>query len=154
MQSDLERMVRDYDAGRISRRQLLTGLAAVVAMASGAGRAVAESPFVASGLNHVALAVTDVGRSSAFYQDLLGLEVSRQSAGSAFLTCGDQFLALFRASEAGLHHYCYGVPGYEARQTVPRLRAAGLEPRVEGDRVYFPDPDGLTVQLARPDHRA
>jgi hypothetical protein len=34
------------------------------------------------------------------------------------------------------------------------LRAEGIEPRLAGRRIYFPDPDGLEVQLADPAHRA
>ena len=47
-----------------------------------------------------------------------------------------------------MHHYCYTVDGYEAGQAVKTLRAAGLEPERQEDRVYFDDPDGLTVQVS------
>jgi len=55
---------------------------------------------------------------------------------------------LFHSQKAGLDHYCYTIDDYEPGPVVKRLDAAGLKPERHGDRVYFPDPDGLTVQLA------
>jgi catechol 2,3-dioxygenase-like lactoylglutathione lyase family enzyme len=74
--------------------------------------------------------------------------MSDSSPSDCFLHCGDDFLALFRADTAGMHHYSYRVDNYDAGQTVERLKAAGLEPRRQGNRVYFEDPDGLTVQIS------
>ena len=51
-----------------------------------------------------------------------------------------------------MDHYCYTVPDYEAGKVVDRLKAAGLDPERHSNRVYFEDPDGLTVQLAGSDH--
>jgi len=60
----------------------------------------------------------------------------------------DFFLTLFRAENPGLHHYCYAIRNYNPEDAVQKLRDAGLRPRREGGRVYFPDPDDLTVQVA------
>jgi hypothetical protein len=72
----------------------------------------------------------------------------RESAGSCFLRCGEHFVALFRGESAGMDHYCYSVDGYTADGAAEKLRAQGIQPRVTAGRIYFPDPDGLTVQLA------
>ena len=61
----------------------------------------------------------------------------------------DFFLTLFRADRPGLNHYCYAIDGYDPDDAMERLAAAKLRPRREGNRVYFPDPDGLTVQVDR-----
>ena len=115
---------------------------------------VAGSLFTAVEFNHMALSVSDVGRSREFYQTLLGLPVTSQSPGSTFLGMGKNFLALFQASPAGLNHYCYSIRDYEVGRVVQTLDGKGLRPRREGNRVYFPDPDGLTVQLAEVGHGA
>ena len=47
-----------------------------------------------------------------------------------------------------MDHYCYSVDNYNVREAETKLRAAGLAPRVVGNRIYFNDPDGLVVQLA------
>jgi len=70
------------------------------------GNQAPASTLKAVEVNHIALAVTDVSRSRDFYVRHLGLEVARESPNSCFLTCGNQFVAMFRSGEAGLDHYC------------------------------------------------
>lgn len=163
MNAILSRMMDDYDRGMLTRRELLARLMGSLAFAGAAGDALGAegsrapgtggSTFEASGINHIALSVTDVARSRDFYVQHLGMKVSRDWAGSAFLTCGENFVALFRAGEPGLHHYCYSVHDYEVDSAEQRLRAANLPNiRRSSDRIYFDDPDGLTVQLAAEAH--
>ena len=157
----IAQMVCEYEHGRLSRRELIGSLTMLgAAMATGApalGQAQTrpgttqpgEQPtFAATGLNHIALSVTDVARSRDFYMRHLGLTL-RSNAGdsSCFLNAGPHFVALFRG-EPRMHHYCYSVPQYTAQSAVEKLTAAGLKPERQGGRVYFPDPDGLIVQVA------
>lgn len=110
----------------------------------------AEATFQASGLDHIALDVVDVPRSRDFYVKHLGLRVIRGDDNALFLGQGrDFFLTLFRRERAGLNHYCYAIPRYEPDAAFERLASAGLRPRREGGRIYFPDPDGITVQIAQ-----
>lgn len=112
------------------------------------------SLFTAVEFNHMALSVSDVGRSREFYQMLLGLPVTSQGARNTFLGMGTNFLALFQSSPSGLNHYCYAIRDYEVGRVVEMLDKKGLRPRREASRVYFPDPDGLTVQLSEVGHGA
>jgi catechol 2,3-dioxygenase-like lactoylglutathione lyase family enzyme len=156
MQPDIaERLVEDYERGLLSRRQLvsrLMGLGAALAVAPGTAEArQGESPtFQATGLDHIALNVRSVPRSRDWYIKHLGLKVTRDGGEeNCFLGSGDDFfLTLFRGDSPGLNHYCYAIRGYNADQVVEKLKAAGLKPRREANRVYFPDPDGITVQVA------
>lgn len=151
MHAAIDRLVSDYEEGGLTRRQLVAGLAALAASAGAAGSAAGAdgSTFAATGLNHIALSVTDVERSREFYVEHLGLRVTSESLpNNSFLDCGDEFLALFRSREAGLAHYCYSIPDYNQREAAERLRGVGLTPSLRGNRIYFPDPDGLVVQLA------
>ena len=153
----IERLLNQYEAGGLTRRQLVQGLTALgLGVGSGAAGAQAEpSTFAAAGLNHIALDVTDIPRARDFYVRHLGLEVTRESATSCFLRCDERnFVALFRADKAGMNHYCYAIPGYGVEKAAETLRGVGIEPRVIGQRIYFDDADGLEVQLAAPDHSA
>jgi catechol 2,3-dioxygenase-like lactoylglutathione lyase family enzyme len=162
MQSDLAaKLIDDYEQGRLSRRQLvgrLLGLGAAMAMledftrgqtAGQGGAADAEqATFQATGLDHIALDVTDMARSREFYIKHLGLRVIRGDENALFLGADrDFFLTLFRADRPGLNHYCYAIKKYDPDDAFERLADAGLRPRRTGNRVYFPDPDGLTVQV-------
>lgn len=154
MEESISRLIDRYDRGKLSRRHLVTTLAAVAGLSAAVRSVGGEPTFRATGLNHIALSVTDVERSRDFYVRHLGLEVASQSLpGSCFLDCGPDFVALFRGSEPGMHHYCYSIPNYSQQDAAERLRAVGIEPSLRGRRIYFPDPDGLTVQLAADDLR-
>jgi len=151
----LERMIAAYEDGKLTRRQLMAQLGAFVVAVGGAGRLTAAAKddehggtFQAVGLNHVALSVTDVERSREWYKKHLGLKVIRDGERSCFLSCGEHFVALFHSSEPGMDHYCYTVPEYDPAKAFETLTAAKLKPRRHGNRVYFDDPDGLTVQVA------
>jgi catechol 2,3-dioxygenase-like lactoylglutathione lyase family enzyme len=157
------KIVNDFERGRLSRRQLvarLMGLGAAAAALKGAAWAQADAnasevveadraTFRATGLDHIALDVTDVARSREFYQRHLGLRVIRGTGQDASFMGADRdfFLTLFRADRPALNHYCYAIDRYDPADAVERLAAAGLSPRRTDNRVYFPDPDGLTVQV-------
>lgn len=152
-----EQIVNLFERGQLSRRQLVAQLMAIGAATAGFATfargadepATRPSTFAATQIDHLALSVTDVKRSSAFYQAHLGLKVTRDGGESnTFLNCGERdFLALFRGDKPGLHHFSFSVPNYSAADAVKRLEAAKLKPNRQGNRVYFPDPDGLIVQV-------
>ena len=160
MHREIDRIVSEFTRGRIGRRQLIAALAALVAFAATPARVFAddedegdehdeESTFRARGLDHIALRVRDVPRARDFYVKHLGMRVTRDGGErSCFLSFGYGFLALFRGDEARMDHYCYAVRDYDVERAAEKLRDAGLEPRIRGNRIYFDDPDGHVVQLA------
>jgi catechol 2,3-dioxygenase-like lactoylglutathione lyase family enzyme len=155
MQQLIGKLVERFEQGRIDRRQLIQSLTALAAAARPAVGD--ESTFRARSLNHIALRVTDIPRSRDFYRKHFGLPVVRENGGSCFLGLGEgNFLALFRNKAAGMDHYCIAIDNFDAGAVVDRLKKEQLEPdRPAGtDRVYFPDPDGLTVQVSSADLRA
>jgi catechol 2,3-dioxygenase-like lactoylglutathione lyase family enzyme len=129
-------MLTHYEQGKLSRRQFIQALAVLAAIPQAAPAA--DSTFQGVGLNHIALRVTDLSRSRDFY--------------SCFLRVGRKFLALFRGQNSRMDHYCFEIENFNASQVVEKLKQAGLSPRRSGNRVYFPDPDGLTVQLSSVEH--
>lgn len=161
METHIAHLLNQYETGTMTRRQLVAGLGSLVALLGGSGYARsaeieparAGSTFEATEVNHIALRTTDVGRSRDFYVKHLGLSVSREGANNAFLTCGNNFLALFRGDTPGMDHYCYSVKDFDVADAEDKLRAVGMpDIRRTGERIYFSDPDNLTVQLAEEGH--
>lgn len=153
-----EKLVTDFEQGKLSRRQLaqrLVGLGAALATAElvraqEKSAASIEPLFKAKGLDHIALDVVDVPRSRDFYQKNLGMDVIRGDDDALFMGADREFfLTLFKADKPGLNHYCYGIEDFDTASAVAKLREAGINPRETGGRVYFPDPDGIEVQIAR-----
>ncbi len=117
-------------------------------------------------IGHIVLNVTDVGRSTKFYRDVVGFEVSRfrPDGSGAFLTCGivHHNLALFKApadarpsekGAIGLNHFAFKVDDYptlqaahkrliEASATIDHIVDHGMT-----RSVYFLDPDGIEMEL-------
>ena len=159
MQTQIVRMINDFEQGRLTRWQLIAYLTGMYAASLGAtigfadqqsgsaapNRAMPAPTFDATDLNHIALTVTDVQRSQKWYEKHLGLKLTGREG---FLTTGKGWLALFQGAKPGLNHYCYSIANYDPAEAVARLKAAGLMPRREGDRVYFADPDGIECQVA------
>jgi catechol 2,3-dioxygenase-like lactoylglutathione lyase family enzyme len=150
------KLVERFELGLLSRRQLvsrLTGLGAAMAAMGQTALARDEDEggtFEAKGLDHVALNVRNVPLSRDFYIKHLGLKVTRDGGeDNCFLGSGDDFfLTLFKGERPGLNHYCYSIRGYDAAKAEEKLKGVGLKPRREGDRLYFPDVDGIEVQVA------
>jgi len=122
---------------------------------------------------HVGLNVTDVARSTAFYQQVLGLEVlvegrqdDRQWAflgrgGTVMLTLWQQSEGRFATGSPGLHHLSFQVPTLAdvegVQQTLRGLGADfqydGVVPHAEGGDsggIFFTDPDGIRLEVYTP----
>jgi metallothiol transferase len=143
-----------YESGQVSRRRLIQALAALAATAPPA--TAAESPFKGVGLNHIAVRVTDIPRTKAFYQELLGLPLLSESDSSLFLKTGGEFLSFFKNTTPGLDHYCVAIEDFKPDAVMGKLAGRGLKPRRPNgtDRIYFRDPDGLEVQFSAVGHTA
>lgn len=155
MLNEIDGLVSAFERRELSRRQLIAGLGGCIAAIAGVASASGDEPpdrgsatFTALELNHIALDVTNVRRSRDWYRKHLGLTVRSESEHNCFMGCGDHFLALFRNKVPGLNHYCYSIKDYDPTRAVNTLKDAGLKPRRTANRVYFDDPDQITVQVS------
>lgn len=152
MESMISRILESYEQGRVGRREVIRALAAL-----GVGARALSAPastFRGLAINHTALRVTDIVRTRDFYQKHFGLPVIRQSESALFLGLGKNFLSFFRNRAPGFDHQCIAIQNFQPDAVMDTLKGQGFEPRREGDRIYFPDPDGLTVQVSAIDHTA
>src|SRR5260370_40008920 len=96
MESAISRLLKTYENGKLSRRQLVQGLA-VLAASSGT---VSAAGFQGNGINHVSLYVNDLQRSTDFYQRVFGCSVNKRD-GNNQLGFGKGFLVLRPGKPAG-----------------------------------------------------
>ena len=120
----------------------------------------------ARGLHHVALLCSDVERTVRFYQEVLEFPLTeifenRDYAGSnhfffdigngnllAFFDLPGLDLGPYAEVLGGLHHLAISVEPDRWNRLKARLQEAGVEYQEEsGTSIYFPDPDGVRLEL-------
>jgi catechol-2,3-dioxygenase len=114
-------------------------------------------------IGHVAITVSDLERSTAFYRDALGLEEKGGLPGYLVSLCSNDDhhdIALMAARSSahekgtiGLHHFAYRMASYDDLRTIyAHFKASGV-PVVEGKNhgpmhsLYVQDPDGNRIEL-------
>jgi len=154
MQQLIEKLVIDFERGKLSRRQLAATLAGLVA--AGANAAPSASDFKAVSISHVTLRVPDVQRSTRFYQEVFGMPMKEESPTVKILSItANSFFGIEAANEKGtaVDHFSFGIEKFKAEDAAAKLQKRGLKlAGVSKDGLKFIDPDGITVQLNAPDY--
>ena len=123
------------------------------------------------GMSELILRVADVGRSIAFYREIVGITLERQDSPEwAWLWTGaagtmprlgltSRPLSFGAAHCGGPAHFAFAVPRGSIPEEKARLESLGIE--VEGpvtfefwkaDSIYFSDPDGHRAELCGFEH--
>ncbi len=123
------------------------------------------------GILHVTIPVGDLGRSRAFYTEVLGLEFVAQAPKDdphfLFLKSGADYVVLGREMSRGrfsdIIHHAFMVDGDAFDATVAELKAKGVDVFREDERkegvftgrsAYFHDPDGNALEVIHLTNRA
>src|SRR6202166_145458 len=154
MQQLIEKLVTDFERGKLSRRQLAATLAGLVA--TGANAAPSASDFKAVGVNHVTLRVPDVQRSTKFYQEVFGMPMRKSAPTVNILSLNQNcFFGIEAAKDKGpaVDHFSLGIQGFKSEEAAAKLKKRGLKlDGVSKEGLKFVDPDGMLVQLNAPDY--
>ncbi|HEV2200286.1 MAG TPA: VOC family protein [Bryobacteraceae bacterium] len=145
MTSTISKLLETYENGKLSRRELVQGLALLTA---GAGT-LSAAGFQASIINHVSVQVSDLQRSTDFYQRVFGCPVNKRE-GNNQLMFGKGFLVLRPGTPAGkVDHLALGVENFNEAAVTADLKARGATPMNEkgGIGYHVMDPDGFPVQI-------
>jgi catechol 2,3-dioxygenase-like lactoylglutathione lyase family enzyme len=164
MSAAIESLVEQFESRKLSRRQLVASLTAIVA--SAASGASAQTPAaqtvstLAQGrsLNHASLAVTDVEKAADFYGTLLNAKVvSRPGNGGINLGLGDGFLGLYKLANPGtVNHICIGVDNFDADRLADKCKQMSVTATVDrnpanrtsgGDQLYIQAFDNHRLQI-------
>lgn len=164
MENTISNLIGSYESGNLSRRQLITGLAALAASAypslrceglplPSAGMAT-PNPYsvVAVDINHVGINVGDVARSVRWYESVFGLRTLVQSKDVAVMGFRDRTPGstsfVFRTSEKPeVNHIMFGIDNYDPAALKQYLQGRGLTCRDDRLSYHVQDPDGIDVQV-------
>ena len=163
MSAAIESLVEQFESRKLSRRQLVSSLAALVASATGVSAQTPAAPALSTlaqgrSLNHASLAVTDVEKAAAFYGTLLNAKVvSRPGNGGINLGLGDGFLGLYKLANPGtVNHICVGVDNVDADRLAAKCKEMGVTATVDrnpanrtsgGDQLYLQAFDNHRLQI-------
>src|SRR5262245_6088785 len=95
MTNTISRLLEAYEKGKMSRRQLVQGLALLAAGSSAAQAA----GFQGNSVNHISLQVSNLQKSTDFYQRVFGCPVNKRD-GNNQLVFGKNFLVLREGKRA------------------------------------------------------
>jgi catechol 2,3-dioxygenase-like lactoylglutathione lyase family enzyme len=151
----ISRLLRDFEEGKMNRRQLVKSLAVAAAAGGTAPRAKAAGGFKAVTVNHISYQVADYARTRDFYADLLGMGVKGDTGRQCNMTFGNSFL-LPRNMRAGsdrkpplVDHIAYTIEGWDKDRVKAELDRRGLNPRPDTeDSFHVKDPDGFDLQIS------
>ncbi len=169
MEEIIHRMVRDFEDGRVSRRELVKSLALIAGLvpASASGSLKAEPRFKTLSLDHISYQVADYKRTRDFYADLMGMTVSGDDGkAQCLLEFGESMLIARNHRErpglpppaerkATVDHIAYKIDNWDTSTVKAELERRGLKPRLDtgGDTpnyvsFHVEDPDGFDLQIS------
>ena len=172
MNSMVDSLFDQYDRGRMTRRNLVQALAALVlptsTLAQDAARA--SGPIVRGlSVNHVALTVSDVPRSFAFYEKLFGVTKGwpATDAGTGIhMDLPDGYISIDSVAEKKgvITHFSVAIDHIDTdsakrladkiNSELPNAKAKAAFQANDGvSTVNLIDPDGFHVQISPKDGR-
>jgi catechol 2,3-dioxygenase-like lactoylglutathione lyase family enzyme len=164
-------LVKDFEDGKMNRRQLIQNLAvaaaAVWAPTAGSTQVSAQGQgFKTVTLDHISYQVADYKRTRDFYADLMGMKVTDDNGTSQCqLHFADSLLLpRNRRQRPGepvdpnpkplVDHIAYTVDNWDTDRMKAELDRRGLKPRLDTGggpnyvSFHVPDPDGFDLQIS------
>jgi catechol 2,3-dioxygenase-like lactoylglutathione lyase family enzyme len=147
MKNTISKLLEAYENRKMSRRDLVQGLA-LLAASSGTASA---AGFQGNSINHVSLFVGNLQRSTDFYQRVFGCTVNKRD-GNNQLMFGKNFLVLRPGNPPSkVDHLAIGVDNFNKDSVTADLKARGVTPidqQAGGFGFHVVDPDGFPVQIS------
>lgn len=152
-------LVERYERGGLSRRELIQGLALLVATGPAAALA-ADTPIVGpvsgatpTGIDHISIRVKDMAKSVAFYQSLLGLKPLSEDKPHNIVRLGDKrvIVSLRQDTPHGqIDHFGVGLQTFDKAALTKDLEQRGLKAQEDWEYgFYVRDPDNVPVQFVK-----
>ena len=150
METLIAELVRRFERGALTRRQLIQGLSSLLI----ASPVAAQAPTAAlkgRRIDHISVLVTDMARSSAFYQSVFGLAPVSEDKDHKILRLGGPrtIVSLRQEPPAGtVDHFAIAVEGFNRATVTEALKPRGLTPQENIEYgLYINDPDVVHVQI-------
>ena len=144
-------LVNRFDAGTLSRRQLIQGLTALAAAGGALPAAAQQTPFKSTRIDHISVQVTDMARSVEFYQKIFGLKILNEDKENEIVRMGVTkiIVSLHRKPPVGIvDHFAIAIDDFNRDAVTAELAKHGLKAEENLDYGFFVrDPEGIPVQI-------
>jgi catechol-2,3-dioxygenase len=144
-------IVTSFEAGTLTRRQLVQGLTVLAAAGAAAPAAAQETPFKSSRIDHISIQTSNLQRSIDFYQRIFGLKVLSEDKENEISRMGvtKVIVSLHHKPPTGIvDHFAIAIDGFDREATTKALAAQGLKAEQNLDYgFYVRDPEGMPVQI-------
>jgi catechol 2,3-dioxygenase-like lactoylglutathione lyase family enzyme len=156
MDAIISELVNRFERGGITRRELIQGLSALVAVSSTSPAGAQGGGLNATGIDHTSVLVTDLQRSSEFYQRVFGLRPVSEDKPNRILRLGASgsgpgatLVSLRQQNPPGLiDHFAISVENFDRDRVTAILKQHGLTPTQNIEfGFHVKDPDGAVVQV-------
>ena len=169
METTIATLLKEFEDGKMTRRQLIQSLAVLATAGSAAAQTstASRAPWKTVWLDHISYAVTDYKKSVEFYKNLMGWEVQndngKNQASMRIGSVGEIIIRNRRAPAAGaparpeptgvINHISYGIEPWDTDKVKAELERRGLNPRPDMAGETFKsfhvlDPDGWDLQIS------
>jgi len=151
MEKIISRLVRSFEKGKLTRRELVQTLAILTLSRP---TATAQRPQI-NNVDHVSVVVSNMARSVDFYQRVFGFSILSEDEENEIVRLGvdgKMLLSLRHENTTGvIDHFAFGMEGFDVESATGMLEASGVAPEpVNIDYgFHFKDPDGAIVQLSQ-----
>jgi catechol 2,3-dioxygenase-like lactoylglutathione lyase family enzyme len=156
MEGMIASLLKDFEDGKMNRRQLIRSLAMVAVAGPAAATqapSAARAPWKTVHLDHISYAVTDYKKSAAFYSSLMGWEIANDNGTSQATlkigSIGEIIIRNARRPEGGaapasaaaqgtgdrppvtgvINHISWGIEPWDTEGVKAELERRGLKPR-------------------------
>jgi catechol 2,3-dioxygenase-like lactoylglutathione lyase family enzyme len=149
----ISNLVKNFEKGALTRRELIQGLAMLTAASGTAAAGLQETGFKGARIDHVSIQVRNLQRSIDFYQKLFGFTVVSEDKNNEIVRLGitKTLVSLHHKSPTGIvDHFAIGVDHFDKESVTRDLKLRGAIPEENIDAgFHVKDPEGLSVQIVR-----
>jgi catechol 2,3-dioxygenase-like lactoylglutathione lyase family enzyme len=153
MEAIISNLVKSFEKGALTRRELIRGLAMLTAAGGAAAAGLQEAGFKGAKIDHVSIQVTNLQRSIDFYKNLFGFNVVSEDKSNEIVRLGitKTLVSLHHKSPTGIvDHFAIGVDHFDKESVTRDLKLRGATPQENIDAgFHVKDPEGLSVQIVQ-----
>jgi catechol-2,3-dioxygenase len=153
METIISNLLKSFDRGTLTRRELMQGLGLVAAASGMSAEAGTQTAAIKGArIDHVSIQVTNLPRAVEFYQKVFGFTVVSEDKPNEIVRLGAKstVVSLHHKNPTGLvDHFAIAVESFNKAAVTQQLKKLGITPEPENIDAGFhiKDPEGMNVQI-------